>query len=179
VRKEESPSGQLEEILTPDKKEGKNLISLLQEIQESLGYLPGEAMRELAGFLEMPPVHVYSVATFYNQFRFTPIGKYPIQVCLGTACHLKGGKFILQEVERQLEIKVGETTEDGNFSLERVACMGCCMLAPVVRIGDRAPAIKIGDKIYPRMTPFKVDEVLVPYKQEIEKERSEEEQIPQ
>jgi len=179
VRKEESPSGQLKEILTPDKKERKNLISLLQEIQEKLGYLPGEAMRELAGFLEMPPVHVYSVATFYNQFRFTPIGKYPIQVCLGTACHLKGGKLILQEFERQLEIKVGETTEDGNFSLERVACMGCCMLAPVARIGDRAPAIKIGDKIYPRMTPFKVDEVLVPYKQEIGQERSEEDQIPQ
>ena len=92
---------------------------------------------------------------------------------------LKRGKFILQEFERQLEIKVEETTEDGNFSLERVACMGCCMLAPVARIGDRAPAIKIGDKIYSKMTPFKVDEVLVPYKQEIGKEQSEEEQIPQ
>ena len=179
MKKEESLARQLREILTPDRKERKNLISLLQEIQESLGYLPREAMKELASFLEMPAVQVYSVATFYNQFRFTPIGKYPIQVCLGTACHLKRGKLILQEFERQLEIKVEETTEDGNFSLERVACMGCCMLAPVARIGDRAPAIKIGDKIYSKMTPFKVDEVLVPYKQKIGKEQSEEEQIPQ
>lgn len=179
MRKEESLTEQLKEILTPDRKERKNLISLLQEIQERLGYLPEEAMKGLASFLELPAAQVYSVATFYNQFRLTPIGKYPIQVCLGTACHLKGGKLILQEFVRQLEIKVGETTEDGNFSLERVACMGCCMLAPVARIGDRTPAIKIGDKIYSKMTPFKVDEVLVPYKQEIEKERSEEEQIPQ
>ncbi len=178
MKKEESLAGQLKEILTPDRRERKNLISLLQEIQESLGYLPGEAMRGLASFLEVSAAQVYSVATFYNQFRLTPIGKYPIQVCLGTACHLKGGKLILQEFERQLEIKVGETTEDGNFSLERVACMGCCMLAPVVRIGDRAPAVKIGDKIYSKMTPFKVDEVLVPYRQEIGKEPSEEEQIP-
>jgi len=175
VRKEESVTEQLQEALTPDRKERKNLISLLQEIQENLGYLPREAMTELAKFLEIPAVRVYSVATFYNQFRFTPIGKYPAQVCLGTACHLQGGKLILQEFERQLGIKVGETSEDGNFSLERVACMGCCMLAPVVRIGDRTPAVKIGDKIYPKMTPFKVDEASVSYKQEIEKERSEEE----
>ncbi len=178
MKKEESLSEQLKEILTPDRKDRKNLISLLQEIQGKLGYLPREALEELAGFLGIPAVQVYSVATFYNQFRFTPIGKYPIQVCLGTACHLRGGKLILEEFERELGIKVGETTEDGNFSLERVACMGCCMLAPVVRIGDRAPAIKMGDKIYARMTPFKVDEVLVPYRQEIERERPEEEEIP-
>ena len=179
MRKEESVTEQLKETLTPDRKERKNLISLLQEIQERLGYLSREAMTELAKFLGMPAVRVYSVATFYSQFRFTSIGKYPIQVCLGTACHLKGGKPVLQEFERRMGIKVGETSQDGNFSLERVACMGCCMLAPVVRIGDRAPAVKIGDKIYPKMTPFRVDEVSVPYKQEIEKERSEEEQIPQ
>jgi NADH-quinone oxidoreductase subunit E len=170
---EESLVEQLGRVLTPDRKERKNLIALLQEIQERLGYLPREAMRELASFLEVPAVEVYSVATFYNQFRLTPIGRYPIQVCMGTACHLKGGKLILQEFERQLGIKVGETTEDGNFSVERVACMGCCMLAPVAKIGDRAPAIKIGNKIYPKMTPFKVDETLVHYRQEIQGERSE------
>jgi NADH-quinone oxidoreductase subunit E len=174
MKKEQSLSEQLEEILTPDRKERGNLISLLQEIQEKLGYLPKEAMSEIASFLGMPPVQVYSVATFYNQFRFTPIGRYPIQVCMGTACHLRGGKLISVEFERQLGIKVGETTEDGNFSLERVACMGCCMLAPVVRIDNRASATKKGNKIYPKMTPFKVDEILVPYKQEIERERSEE-----
>jgi NADH-quinone oxidoreductase subunit E len=179
VKKEQSLSKQLKKILTPARKERKNLISLLQEIQESLGYLPGEAMRELAGFLEIQAIQVYSVATFYNQFRFTPIGKYPIQVCLGTACHLRGGKLILKEFERELGIKVEETTEDGNFSLERVACMGCCMLAPVAKIGDRAPVVKIGEKIYPRMTSFKVDEVIVPYRQEIGKWHSEEKPAPQ
>jgi NADH-quinone oxidoreductase subunit E len=176
---EESVVEQLGEVLTPDKKEKKNLISLLQEIQEKLGYLPKEAMRAVASFLEMPAAEVYSVATFYNQFRLTPIGSYPIQVCLGTACHLRGGELILKEFERKLGIKVGETSEDGNFSLERVACVGCCMLAPVVKIGDRTPTIKIGNKIYSKMTTFKVDETLVPYKQEIDRQSSEERQALQ
>jgi len=179
MKKEESLSEQLAKVLTPGRKERRNLVALLQEIQERLGYLPREAMREVASFLEMPAAEVYSVVTFYNQFRLTPIGRYPVQVCMGTACHLKGGKLILQEFERQLGIKVGETTEDGNFSLERIACMGCCMLAPVVKIGDRTPVVKIGDRIYPKMTPFKTDEVLVPYMQKIQRERSKEEQASQ
>jgi len=179
VNKKADPiSEQLREVLTPDNKKRENLISLLQKIQDRLGYLPREAMKEIAGFLEMPAAEVFSIVTFYNQFRLTPIGKYPIQVCLGTACHLRGGKLILEEFERKLGIKVGETTADGNFSLERVACMGCCMLAPVVKIGDRAPAIKIGNKIYSKMTTFKVDEVLVPYKQEVDRQKLEE-QTPQ
>ncbi len=161
---------QLAETLSSYSRQRKNLISILQEIQENLGYLPREAMEELAKFLSIPEVEVYSVSTFYNQFRFKPIGKYPIQVCMGTACHLKGGRFILEEFERQLGITVGETTEDGNFSLERVACMGCCMLAPVVKMGDRAPVVKIGNKLYSKMTPFKVEEILVPYRAEIQKE---------
>lgn len=82
---------------------------------------------------------------------------------MGTACHLRGGKLVLEALERELEIKVGETTKDANFSLERVACIGCCMLAPVMVVGD---------KIYPRMTPFKVEEALIPYKQETQQEGS-------
>ena len=160
---EEQVSQAVAEILSSHKKEKKNLILLLQEVQASLGYLPKEAMQKIASFLEMPEVGVWGVATFYNQFRFVPLGKHHTVVCMGTACHLAGGKLILDALERELDIKVGETTEDGNFSLERVACIGCCMLAPV---------IVIGDKIYPKMTPFKVEEALVPYKQESKSEKS-------
>jgi NADH-quinone oxidoreductase subunit E len=160
---EEQVSQAVAEILSSHKKEKKNLILLLQEVQASMGYLPKEAMQKIASFLEMPEVGVWGVATFYNQFRFVPLGKHHTVVCMGTACHLAGGKLILDALERELDIKVGETTEDGNFSLERVACIGCCMLAPV---------IVIGDKIYPKMTPFKVEEALVPYKQEPQSEKS-------
>jgi NADH-quinone oxidoreductase subunit E len=160
---EEQTNQALAKILGSHKKDKKNLIPLLQEVQSSLGYLPREAMQKIAGFLEMPEVDVWGVATFYNQFRFVPLGKHHTRVCMGTACHLAGGKLILDALERELDIKVGETTEDGNFSLERVACIGCCMLAPV---------IVIGDKIYPKMTPFKVEEALIPYKQQPQNEKS-------
>ena len=149
---------QLAGILARYKKESRNLIPALQEVQQKLGYLPREAMVEIAGFLGIPAVDVWGVATFYNQFRFVPLGKYHARVCLGTACHLRGGRLIMEALEREMDLKVGETTPDGKFSLERVACIGCCMLAPVMVVGD---------KIYPRMTPFKVEEALVPYKQEV------------
>lgn len=152
---------QLAEILARYNDESSNLIPVLQEVQQKLGYLPREAMEEVAGFLHIPAVNVWGVATFYNQFRFVPLGKYHVKVCMGTACHLRGGRLILEALEREFDIKVGETTEDGNFSLERVACIGCCMLAPVMVVGD---------KIYPKMTPFKVEEALVPYKQEVQGE---------
>jgi NADH-quinone oxidoreductase subunit E len=160
---EEQASQVLAEILSSHKKEKKNLIPLLQEVQAGLGYLPKEAIQRIADFLEMPAVKVWGVATFYNQFRFAPLGKYHTVVCMGTACHLAGGRLILDALERELDIKVGQTTEDGNFSLERVACIGCCMLAPV---------IVMSDKIHPKMTPFKVEEALVPYKQEQQSEKS-------
>ena len=160
---EEQTSQAIAAILSSHTKNKGNLLLLLQEVQAKLGYLPREAMQEIASFLGIPPVEVWGVATFYNRFRFTPLGKHHVEVCMGTACHLAGGKLILEALERELEIKVGETGEDGNFSLERVACIGCCMLAPVMLIGD---------KIYPKMTPFKVEESLIPYKQEIQKEES-------
>jgi NADH-quinone oxidoreductase subunit E len=160
---EEQASQTVTEILSSHEKERKNLIPLLQEVQASLGYLPKKALQEIAGFLEIPEMEVWGVATFYNQFRFAPLGKYHTVVCMGTACHLAGGRLILDTLERELEIKVGETTKDRDFSLERVACIGCCMLAPVITIGDR---------IYPKMTPFRVEEALVPYKQELQSERN-------
>ena len=137
----------------------RNLIPLLQEIQKGLGYLPQEAMQEVAHFLGISKIEVYGVATFYNQFRFTPLGKHHIRVCMGTACHLRGGKLILEALERELKLKVGQTAPDRSFSLERVACVGCCMLAPVVLIGE---------EIHSKMTPFKMEEDLIPYRQEID-----------
>jgi NADH-quinone oxidoreductase subunit E len=159
MTKEEQTGQAVGEILGHHKKEKKDLIPLLQEVQTRLGYLPGRALQEIADFLEMPAVEVWGVATFYNQFRFVPLGKCHSMVCMGTACHLAGGRLILDALERELGIKVGETGKDGSFSLERVACIGCCMLAPVVVIKD---------KIHPKMTPFKVEEALIPYKQEAE-----------
>jgi NADH-quinone oxidoreductase subunit E len=152
------------EILGRHKKEKKNLIPLLQEVQTRLGYLPRKALQEIAESLKMADVEVWGVATFYNQFRFVPLGKYHTVVCMGTACHLAGGRLILEALERELNLKVGETAGDGNFSLERVACIGCCMLAPVVLVKDR---------IHPKMTPFKVEEALIPYKQEAQRELEE------
>jgi len=147
----------LKEIFSHYTKEKKNLIPLLQEAQVKAGYLSEEAMEQISYFLGVPLIKVWEVATFYNQFRFVPVGKHHIRVCMGTACHLAGARLILEALERELKIKVGETSPDGNFSLERVACIGCCMLAPVMVIGDR---------IHPRMTPFKVEEVLIPFAQQ-------------
>jgi NADH-quinone oxidoreductase subunit E len=158
---DEETAQAIAEILGHYKKEKRNLIPLLQEVQTRLGYLPRKALQEIADFLEMAAVEVWGVATFYNQFRFVPLGKYHTTVCMGTACHLAGGRLILDALERELNVKVGKTAEDGKFSLERVACIGCCMLAPVVVIKDR---------IHPRMTPFKVEEALIPYKQEAQGE---------
>jgi len=114
-------------------------------------------MQGIAHFLDVPEVEVYGVATFYNQFRLAPLGKHHVRVCMGTACHLAGGKLVSEALERQLDIKVGETTQNKDFSLERVACVGCCMLAPVVLIGE---------DVHPKMTPFKAEEALIPYRHE-------------
>ncbi|MBE9514896.1 MAG: NAD(P)H-dependent oxidoreductase subunit E, partial [Chloroflexi bacterium] len=120
----------LAEILSSHKKQRGNLLPLLQEVQTQLGYLSQEAMQAISDFLGIPQVEVWGVATFYNQFRLAPLGKHHTVVCMGTACHLAGGKLVLEAMERELAIKTGETATDGNFSLERVACIGCCMLAP-------------------------------------------------
>src|SRR4030042_3640054 len=122
---------QLSNILKRHGGEHNGLIPILLEIQKEFGYLPKEAMKRVAEYLGMKPVDVWGVATFFNQFRLTPLGKNHVKACLGTACHLAGGRLVLEALERELNIKVGETSADGHFSLERVACIGCCMLAPV------------------------------------------------
>jgi len=147
---------QLREILARYKGERVELIHILEEVQERLGYLPKEALLEIADFVHTPASAIFGVATFYNRFRFTPIGRHPIRVCMGTACHLQGGSLVMEALERELEIKVGGVTPDEEFSLDRIACVGCCVLAPV---------IVIGREVSPKMTPFKVEEVLAGLKE--------------
>jgi NADH-quinone oxidoreductase subunit E len=121
------------------------LIGVLQDLQESLGWLPEEALRLVSEELGYPMNRIYSVATFYKAFSLAPRGRHVCKVCLGTACHVRGGTRILEEVERQLGIEAGETTPDGQFSLDIVNCVGACAIGPVVEIdgkhhGDLLPS---------------------------------------
>ncbi|HNW94032.1 MAG TPA: NADH-quinone oxidoreductase subunit NuoE [bacterium] len=110
------------------------LIPILQEVQAQLGYIPRDAVTRIARHLNLPASKVYGVATFYNQFRFNAPGLHQVQVCRGTACHVKGSQAVLEALERELSIKAGQTTKDGQFSLEIVACLGACGLAPVLTV---------------------------------------------
>ena len=134
--------------------EGKNseLIPILQQVQNEFGYLPESAMRRVARFVRVPESRVYAVATFYEQFRFTPMGKNSVTICRGTACHVRGAQRILEEVEQILAIKEGETTEDLEYTLKTAACIGCCALSPCMMINDDVEA---------KLTPKKVSEFFV------------------
>lgn len=123
------------------------LIPLLQEIQEKNGYLSEEAIVKTGRKLKIPTSKIYGVATFYNQFRFEPKGKYHIQVCRGTACHVLGSLTVLQELESVLKIKAGQTTRDGLFSIEVVACIGACGLAPVINLNGEFHANMTAESI--------------------------------
>jgi NADH-quinone oxidoreductase subunit E len=148
---EPSVAKQLGEILSRYSGESSDLISILQEAQEKFGYLPEEVMQRVAKFLRLTDNMVYGVSTFYAQFTFTPTGRRKVTVCRGTACHVRGGARILREIEKRLGIKPGETTDDLEYSLETVACIGACALAPTMRIGNET---------YGQMTTKKVTEVL-------------------
>ena len=139
----------------------ESLIPILQAVQRKFGFIPPEAIKGIASFLGIVPGEVFGVATFYNQFRFVPPGKHPIKVCLGTACHVRGGNIILEEWERRLGIKEGEVTEDREFSLDRVACVGCCALAPVAVIGD---------EVHGRLSPSAINGILLKFELEKKKE---------
>lgn len=110
----------------------ESLIPLLQDIQSFLNWLPEEVIREVAKKLGIPLIDVYSVATFYRSFSLKPRGRHLITVCLGTACHVRGGQRIVEAISRELGIKPGETTKDMKFSLETVNCLGCCAIGPIV-----------------------------------------------
>jgi NADH-quinone oxidoreductase subunit E len=114
-----------------------DLIPLLQRAQELYGYLRPDIVRTIARALRISENEIFGVATFYAQFRFHPPGRHHVRVCLGTACHVKGGEQILAMAEQRLGVRPGETTADGEYDLDRVACLGCCALAPVVAVDDK------------------------------------------
>ena len=123
-------------FVTKYNKEKKALISILQNIQEEYNYLPQEALRIVSETLNIPLIDIIAVATFYRAFSLEPRGKHLVTVCMGTACHVRGGSKILDEFEKKLNIIAGETTEDRHFSLETVACLGCCAIGPVVVVDN-------------------------------------------
>jgi NADH:ubiquinone oxidoreductase subunit E len=132
-----------------------NLIPLLQSLQQQLGYLPPEAITAVAEQLALAESTVYSVASFYTQFKFKPAGRNIIKVCRGTACHVGGGERILSELERQLDIKPGESTPDLEYELETVACIGACALAPVVLVNEDIHGKTSAGKILDALTTRK------------------------
>ena len=141
-----------QQILSGYNRERANLIPVLQQVQGKLGYLPREAMREIAAHLNIAPIDVYGVATFYNQFRLNPPGKHSIKVCLGTACHMKGGYITLEAWKRRLMIEPRQTTPDREFDLDTVACVGCCTMAPVTVVDSKPEG---------QVEPTRVDGILL------------------
>jgi len=132
---------EIDEILQRHPNAGRSsLIPILQEVQEAQGYVSKDAVVQIGRHLDLPAAKVYGVATFYNQFRFAPPGKFHVQVCRGTACHVKGSAGLLEAIQQILKIKPGETTRDGLFSLEIVACIGACGLAPVISVNGECYA---------------------------------------
>ena len=139
------------------REEGQSvLIALLQDIQDEYGYLPEESIEQASRHLDLPLSHVYGVVSFYTQFSLTPRGKYVIRACTGTACHIRSGNMVLDQIKQTLKINHNETTPDGLFTLEAVRCVGACALAPV---------IVIGEKYYGALTPAKVRKLLAGFKE--------------
>ena len=145
----------LREIIEKRKDEKWALIPLLQDVQESFGYVPPESIEPIAESLRMFPSQVQGVINFYAGFSLEPKGKYVIRVCRGTACHVKGGRGILRMMRKELNLKEGETSEDYMFTLETVACLGACFLAPTMMVNR---------SYYGKLSPAKVSSVLDQYK---------------
>ncbi len=136
----------------------ENLIPILQDIQEAEGYLSEESVASVARYLDMPASKIYGEATFYNQFRFTPLGKYHVQVCCGTACHVLGAATVLEEIQKNIGVESGQTSKDGLFSLEVVACIGACGLAPVISVNGNFHAKVTGESIKEIMDNYRNQE---------------------
>ncbi len=147
----------LSKILSSYQRTQDELIPILQKVQAEFGYLPEEAMNKVAEFCRVAESKVFGIASFYAQFRFVPLGRTQVTTCRGTACHVRGAPQILDEVKRQLGIEEGETTPDLEYSLETVACIGCCALAP---------CLVINGKVESKMTPKKVKELFTKKEEE-------------
>jgi NADH-quinone oxidoreductase subunit E len=144
------------DLVNSKNKEG-SLIPLLQSAQDSYGYIPEKAIHYISEVVSIPAAEIYGVITFYSQFRLKPLGKNLIRICEGTACHVNGGKSILGVLQDELNISVGETTNDGIFTLQSVACLGCCSLAPVIMINDQTHGNLTIDKIRKIVKTFKAN----------------------
>ncbi len=155
------PEAPLRKILEVFQGRKGALIAILQRVQEEYGYLPQEALAEIAASLKLPASHVFSVATFYARFYLKRRGDHVVRVCQGTACHVRGARNIMETAEYRLGIKTGETTEDYRYSLERVACMGSCALAPIMMVDDT---------MHVHMTTKRVTEIFADAKNEGKKE---------
>lgn len=142
----------VEEVLNSNSHNREDLIPILQQVQAKLSYLPALAMEKIAEGTGVPAADVYGLATFYNQFRLNPPGDHQVKVCLGTACYMVGGDITLESFERRMDIKEGETSPDRRYSLERVACVGCCTMAPVVVVDDEVEG---------KVTPTRVDGIML------------------
>ena len=144
-------SAVLKEVLSRHSAEAGEVIAILQDTQKAFGYLPKEAMEKIAHYTRVPASAVYGVSTFYTQFKHKPSAKKTIKVCSGTACHVRGNRQIILELEKLLGIKPGEMTEDLSYAIETIPCFGSCALAPVVVVDKN---------VYGRMTPEKIAEIL-------------------
>lgn len=131
------------------------LINVLHGVQNKLGYLPAEVQEVIAHELRMSVAKVYGVVTFYSFFTMIPQGEFPISICMGTACYVRGAEQVLNEFKRQLKVEVGESTEDGKFSINCLRCVGACGLAPVVTVGE---------KVYGRVSPSEVKKIIAEYR---------------
>ncbi|MCK5169976.1 MAG: NADH-quinone oxidoreductase subunit NuoE [Bacteroidales bacterium] len=154
VKVKEKDLKKIQEICKSFNNKPGELINVLHKTQEHFGYLPAEVQEFVAQELDMSVAKVYGVVTFYSFFTMLPKGKFHISICTGTACYVRGADNVLQEFKRQLEIEVGETTDDGKYSLSCLRCVGACGLAPVVLVGD---------KTYGRVSPEGVKEILAEY----------------
>ncbi len=157
----------VEEVLSNSAKDRENLIPILQKVQARLGYLPTLAMEKIASGLNVPAADIFGLATFYNQFRLNPPGKHEVKVCMGTACYMVGGDIALESFERRMGIKEGETSEDRFYGLERVACVGCCTMAPVVVINEEVEG---------KVTPTRVDGIMLEFEDMEKKEAADKQQ---
>ena len=151
---QECQKNTIKEICASFRNDAGELINVLHKTQEVFGYLPEEVQREVAKNLNISVAKVYGVVTFYSFFTMTPKGRYPISVCMGTACYVRGAEKVVDALMRELEVKVGGVTADGKFSLDCLRCVGACGLAPVVTIGE---------KVYGRVEASKVKEILGQY----------------
>ena len=142
-------------ILKKYGKDKSQLVSILQDIQTEYNYLPREALEKLSKKMDIPQSQIYSMATFFRAFSLKKRGRHIVNVCLGTACHVRGAELIVESLERQLGVGRGQTTQDLNYTLESVNCMGCCATGPVVKIGEEYFGHMTNDKVEPMLKKYR------------------------